>query len=135
MMEHSGPDKPKYSLKLAASLTNTEATWIHELIRKGYFLPSQPAVGRGKPNLFSYNDLLKLEILKVLGKLTLLKSTAANLIKNSDLNKSGRYFCIGPASDPVELWERKIDPKPMREDYTLSFNVERLKMRLDRKLK
>ena len=134
-MEYSGPDKPKYSLKSAASLTDTETTWIHELIRKGYFLPSQPAAGRGKPNLFSYNDLLKLEILKVLGKLTLLKSTAANLIKNSDLNKSGRYFCIGPASDPDGLWERKIDPKPMREDYTLSFNVERLKMRLDRKLK
>lgn len=134
-MEQSGPDKPRYSLKLAAKMTDTETTWIHELIRKGYFLPAQPAVGRGRLNLFSYNDLVKLEMLKVLGKLTLLKTTAANLIKDTDLNKTGKHFCMGPTAAPDERWEKKIDPKPMREDYILCFNLQRLKMRVKQKLR
>ena len=95
-MERIGPDKPRFYLKKAAILTETESTWIHELIRKDYFQPTQPAEGRGKPNLFSFNDLVKLEVLKVLGKLNLLKTAAVAVVKDTDMNKTGRYYSMGP---------------------------------------
>ncbi len=134
-MEKSGPDKPRFSLRQAAELTDTESTWIHELIRKEYFEPAQPATGRGTPNILSFNDLLKLEMLKVLGRLNLLKTVAATLIKDTDLNKSGRYFCMGPSSEPDAQWEKKLDPRPMNDNYMLSFNLDRLKRILGLRLK
>lgn len=134
-MEKIGPDKPRFSLRQAADLTDTESTWIHELIRKEYFQPAQPATGRGNANILSFNDLLKLEMLKVLGKLNLLKTVAATLIKDTNLNKAGRYFCMGPSSDPDVQWERKLDPKPLNDNYMLSFNLDRIKRKLSLRLK
>jgi hypothetical protein len=134
-MEKSGPDKPKYYLKQAAMLTDTESTWIHELIRKNYFQPIQPAEGRGKPNLFSFNDLVKLEVLKVLGKLNLLKTAAVAVVKDTDINKTGRYYSMGPPDGNHAKWVRKFDPKPINDDYTLSFNLDRIKRKLNLRMK
>ncbi len=129
-MERSGPDKPRFSLRQAAVLTGTETTWIHELIRKGYFEPAMPTAGRGKPNMFCFNDLIKLEILKVLGRMNLLKSAAASVVKKVDVNKSGRYFSMGPTSRGGGRWEKKFDTKPGSDDFTLSFNLDRIRKTL-----
>jgi len=134
-MEKIGPDKPKYYLKQAAMLTETESTWIHELIRKNYFRPTQPAEGRGKPNLFSYNDLVKLEVLKVLGKLNLLKTAAVTVVKDADINRTGRYYCIGPPGGNETKWVRKFDTKPLNDDHILSFNLDRIKRKLNFRMK
>jgi len=133
-MERSGPDKPRFSLRQAAGLTGTEITWIHELIRKGYFEPALPTAGRGKPNMLCFNDLIKLEMLKVLGKMNLLKSAAAAVVKKADINKCGRYFSMGPASRDGSRWEKKFDTKPSNDDFTLSFNLDRTRKTLSRKV-
>lgn len=134
-MEKSGPDKPKFYLKQAAILTDTESTWIHELIRKDYFQPAQPAEGRGKFNLFSFNDLVKLEVLKVLGRLNLLKTAAVAVVKDTDINKTGRYYSMGPPDVNESKWVRKLDPKPINDDYILSFNLDRIKRKLNLRMK
>ena len=132
-MERSGPDKPKYSLRQAALLTGTEVTWIHELIRKGYFEPAMPTSGRGKPNMLCFNDLVKLEMLKVLGKMNLLKLAAVSAVKKVDLNKTGRYFSLGPTFRGGGRWEKKFDPKPGNDDFALSFNLDRIRKNLRQK--
>ena len=131
-MERIGPDKPRFTLRHAAVLTGTEITWIHELIRKRYFEPALPTSGRGKPNMLCFNDLIKLEILKVLGRMNLLKYAAATVVKKADINKSGRYFSMGPASRG-DYWEKKFDPKPGNDDFTVSFNLDRIRKTLRRK--
>ena len=132
-MERYGPDKPRFSLRQAAAFTDTETTWIHELIRKGYFEPAMPTTGRGKPNLLCFNDLVKLEMLKVLGRLNLLKSAAATVIKKADINKCGRYFTMGPISPGEDHWEKKFDTRPSNDDFALSFNIDRSRKTLRRK--
>ena len=134
-MERSGPDKPRFSLRQAAVLTGTEITWIHELIRKGYFEPALPTDGRGKPNMFCFNDLVKLEMLKVLGKMNLLKPAAASVVKKADINKCGRYFSMGPAAREGSRWEKKFDTRPTNDDFSLSFNLDRTRKTLSRKIK
>lgn len=134
-MEKIGPDKPRFYLKKAAILTETESTWIHELIRKDYFQPTQPAEGRGKPNLFSFNDLVKLEVLKVFGKLNLLKTAAIAVVKDMDVNKAGRYYSMGPPDGNHTKWVRKFDTKPINDDYILSFNIDRIKRKLNLRMK
>ncbi len=134
-MERSGPDKPKFSLRQAAVLVGSETTWIHELIRKGYFTPAKPTTGRGKPNMLCFNDLVKLEMLKVLGRMNLLKSAAASVIKTADINKCGRYFSIGPASRAGGRWEKKFGTKPGNDDFILSFNLDRTRKNLRQKMK
>jgi hypothetical protein len=134
-MERSGPDKPRFSLRQAAVLTGTEITWIHELIRKGYFEPAMPTAGRGKPNMLCFNDLVKLDMLKALGKMNLLKTAAATVVKKADINKCGRYFSMGPATGGESRWEKKFDTKPTNDDFTLSFNLDRTRKSLSRKMK
>ena len=133
-MERSGPDKPRFSLRQAAVLTGTETTWIHELIRKGYFEPAMPTAGRGKPNMLCFNDLVKLEMLKALGRMNLLKSAAASVVMKADINKCGRYFSMGPSSRGGSMWEKKIDTKPSNDDFTLSFNLDRTRKTLSQKM-
>ena len=134
-MERSGPDKPRFSLRQAAVLTGTQTTWIHELIRKGYFEPAMPTAGRGKPNLLCFNDLVKLEMLKALGRMNLLKPAAASVVKEADINKCGRYFSMGPTAHRAGRWEKKFDTKPSNDDFSLSFNLDRTRKSLSLKIK
>jgi hypothetical protein len=94
-----------------------------------------PTDGRGKPNMLCFNDLVKLEMLKALGKMNLLKSAAASVVKKADINKCGRYFSMGPTARGGRLWEKKFDTRPTNDDFTLSFNLDRTRKTLSRKMK
>jgi hypothetical protein len=138
-MNYSNRDKPKWTLPQACEIVEVNQSQLHKWLRENILEPAEKAPAKGRPNKFSYNDLTKLAVLKILGKHRFLESkkdrAAGFLVGNTNFSKVGQILSIGPVPESKTAWENKLRNSPVGdEEFVLSINVDIIRRKIDQKI-
>ena len=127
-------NKPVWTMPKACELTGVNISQCHKWIREGYLKPAEQSPAKGRPNRFSFFDLIKLSVFKKLGEFRMLSVGAvAPLLGGLDFSKEHykKTLCIGPDPNSNTAWETKTDSNPRPdEEVVFTINIELIRDRL-----
>lgn len=133
-------EKANWTIPKACELLGLNPSQLQKWLRLGYIKPAEPSPVKGLPNRFSYNDLVKLSILKLLGERRMLgtpgNEVAGYLVGGiHDISRYGDVLRIGPDPGGVS-WSEKSDRSPAEDEpLAISINLALIRRQIDKKMK
>ena len=112
---------------------------VHKWIRQGYIVAAESAPAKGRPNRFSFDDLLRLSLLKLLGEHRMLgpesnRQVAGYLVgglKHASLIREA--LTIGPDPNGT-AWDTRADGPPKGDErFVISINMGLIRRQIEEK--